>query len=503
MLSILSNPSSLAANRVLSQSGQAITRAMERLGSGLRINSAKDDAAGLAISVRLIARSRQSSVDLRGMNDMVSLLQVADASLATTGENIQRIRELAVQAANATKTSGDRLALQREAATLVQASRQRQARTAFNGQALLDGSLNIQGFVGQSDAAVALHLAPLFLSRTTDVLFRFAQFAQATTSATPTGALSAGNLTINGQSVGATVAGSAAGQAADSAWALARAISTAGITGITATANSNRISGAEVLPPGGGTVLAAAIVVNGVPVGGGNYVSVINAIAGQTGVTATAIAGSAPPGFPANTPYTLVLTAADGRNIDIAGASGFGLSDQRVVSSVTLTGPLAERPAANLVIGGSNPGNAGLPAATIVAADSGDPVAIALDEAAGYDQNANLTSADNASATIGIMDRKLEKLLALRTQLGAALNALEVRNSALSITQETALAAVSRVLDADYATEITEFTRAGITRSAGLAMLAQANLLPQQTLLLLLPTGQSQSSSGSALAGTQ
>ena len=78
-----------------------------------------------------------------------------------------------------------------------------------------------------------------------------------------------------------------------------------------------------------------------------------------------------------------------------------------------------------------------------------------------------------------------------------------MRNSALSITQETALAAVSRVLDADYATEITEFTRAGITRSAGLAMLAQANLLPRQTLLLLLPTGQSQSSSGPAPAGTQ
>ena len=94
MLSILSNPTSLSANRVLAVSEQAIARAVERLGSGLRINSARDDAAGLAISVRLIARSRQSSVDLRSMNDMVSLLQVADASLATTGENLQRIREL-------------------------------------------------------------------------------------------------------------------------------------------------------------------------------------------------------------------------------------------------------------------------------------------------------------------------------------------------------------------------------------------------------------------------
>ena len=350
---------------------------------------------------------------------------------------------------------------------------------------------------------MALHLAPLFLSRTTDVLFRYAQLAQATASATPAGALSVGMLSINGQPIGATAAGSAVGQGADSAWALAQAIGNAGITGLSASANSNRVTGSAVVPPGGGAVLAGAIVVNGVPVGGGNLVNAINAIAGQTGVTAAAIAGSAPPGFPANIPYTLVLTAADGRNIDIAGASGFGISDQRVVSGVTITGPLAERPAANLVVGGSNPGNAGLSGGIIAAADSGAPVLVSLDEAAGYDQNPDLASADNASATIDIMDRKLAKLLGLRTQLGSALSALEVRTNAISSARESAVAAVSRILDADYATEITEFTRAGITRSAGLAMLAQANLLPQQTLVLLLPTGQAQPASAPGPAGTE
>ena len=489
MLSIHSNPASLAANRVLAVSEHTIGRALARLGSGLRINSAKDDAAGLAVSVRLIARSRQSAVDLRSMNDMVSLLQVADASLASTGANLQRIRELAVQAANATNIASDRLAMQREAATLVDASRQRQARTTFNGQALLDGSLNIQGFVGQSDAAVAIHLAPLFLPRTTDVLFRYAQLAQATASTTPGGGLSAGELTINGQAVGATVAGTATGQGADSAWALAQAIGSAGIAGLSASADSNRLTGTEVVPASGGAVLAGEIVVNGIPVAAGNHVSAINAIAGQTGVTATAVAGNAAPGFPSAIPYTLVLTAADGRNIDIAGASGFGIPDQTAVGRVTITGPLAERPAANLQIGGTSPGGAGLAAGTIAAVDSGNPVVLALDEAAGYDQNPNLTSAENASVTIGIMDRKLDRLLTLRTQLGAALNALDLRNNALATSRESAVAAVSRILDADYATEITEFTRADITRSAGLAMLAQANLLPRQILTLLAPTG--------------
>jgi len=487
LLSILSNPSALAANRVLAVSGHAIERAIGRLGSGLRINSARDDAAGLAISTRLVASSRQAEVDLRSMNDMVSLLQVADGSLATTGDNLQRIRELAVQAANGTNNASDRLALQREAGTLIEASRQRQARTTFNGQSLLDGSLHIQGFVGQSDAAIGLHLAPLFLSRTTDVLFRYAQLAQATTSTTPTGALLSGGLSIQGRAIGATSAGSAAGQGADSAWALARAIGNAGIEGLVASANATRVNGSEVLPPDGGTVTAGAIVVNGVPVGAGNFVHAINGIAGLTGVTATAVAGAAPPGFPASVPITLVLSASDGRNIAIAGASAFGMADQQAIGSVTITGPLAERPGSNLRIGGSDPGSAGLASSTIIAVDSGDPVVVALDEAAGYDQNPNLTTAQDASVTIGIIDRKLEKLLALRTQVGAALNALDMRHGALSARRESAAAAVSRILDADYATEIADFTRADITRSAALAMLAQANLLPQQILSLLLP----------------
>ena len=492
MPSILSNPASLAANRVLAVSTHAIARSVARLSSGVRINSARDDAAGLAIANRLITHSRHATVDLRSMNDMVSLLQVADASLATTGGDLQRIRELAVQAANATNTTTDRLALQREAGTLIEASRQRQARTTFNGQPLLDGSLHVQGFVGQSDASVALHLPPLFLSRTTDVLFRYAQLAQATTSATPGAALVAGSLSINGQAISATQAGAAAGQDADSAWALARAVAASGITGLTATATTTRIVGTAVVPVGAGAVLAGDIVVNGVPVGAGNYVNAINAIANLTGVTATTITGTAPPGFPADVPFTLVLSAADGRNIDIAGAAGFGVTDQRAVGSVTVTGALAERPLSNLQIGGASPASAGLAAGAIIAIDSGDPVVVPLDEDAGYDQNPNLTSVENATATIGIMDRKLEKLLGLRTLLGAAQNALELRQGHLLASQESAMAATSRILDADYATEMTEFTRADITRSAGLAMLAQANLLPQLILSLLAPAAETE-----------
>ena len=487
MLSILNNPAASAAQRVLAVSQHAIGRAVERLGSGLRINSARDDAAGVAISVRLQARGRQAGVDLRSMNDMVSLLQVADSSLGSTTADLQRIRELAVQAASSTLTSSDREALQREAGTLIEAARQRQARTRFNGQALLDGSLQVQGFVGQSDAAIALHVAPLFLARTTDVLFRLAQLAQARTSVSPVAALGSGQLVINGRSVGATLAGAQPGQGADSAWALAEAIRGAGIAGLVVESAGARVEGTPVVPPAGGLVTAGAIVVNGVPTGAGAIVNAINAISGQTGVSASAITGTAPPGFPANVPITLVLQAIDGRSIDISGAGAFGVADQHAAGSVSLTGPLAERPAAELQIAGSSPANAGLAAGQVAATDSGEPVVVPLDEASGYDQNPDLTNSAGAAATIALMDRKLDKLLGLRTGLGAALNALDQRQAYLAQAQEAGSAALARILDADYAVEMAEFTHASIIRSAALALLAQANLQPAQMLSLLLP----------------
>ena len=143
---INTNTMSLNAQRNLSTSGASLATTIQRLSSGLRINSAKDDAAGLAISERFSTQIRGLDVAVRNANDGISLAQVAEGSLTEIGNNLQRIRELAVQSSNATNSSTDRDALQAEV-TQLQAEIQRVAsQTEFNGTKLLDGNFAGQAF---------------------------------------------------------------------------------------------------------------------------------------------------------------------------------------------------------------------------------------------------------------------------------------------------------------------------------------------------------------------
>src|SRR6187200_1884265 len=137
---INTNVLSLNAQRNLARTQGALATALQRLSSGLRINSAKDDAAGLAIAERFTAQIRGLTQAARNANDGISLAQTAEGSLASVGDNLQRIRELSVQAANATNSASDRASLQLEVAQLVSEIDRVATQTAFNGTNLLDGS---------------------------------------------------------------------------------------------------------------------------------------------------------------------------------------------------------------------------------------------------------------------------------------------------------------------------------------------------------------------------
>ena len=137
---INTNVMSLNAQRNLSTSGASLATTIQRLSSGLRINSAKDDAAGLAISERFSTQIRGLDVAVRNANDGISLAQVAEGSLTEIGNNLQRIRELSVQSANATNSSTDRAALQSEVSQLLSEIDRVANQTAFNGVKMLDGS---------------------------------------------------------------------------------------------------------------------------------------------------------------------------------------------------------------------------------------------------------------------------------------------------------------------------------------------------------------------------
>jgi flagellin len=143
---INTNIQSLTAQRNLSASQASLTTSMQRLSSGLRINSAKDDAAGLAISDRMTSQIRGLNQASRNANDGISLAQVAEGALGSTSSNLQRIRELAVQAANGTNSASDRLALQQEVLQLTTEIARVGNQTEFNGLKLLDGSYTTQQF---------------------------------------------------------------------------------------------------------------------------------------------------------------------------------------------------------------------------------------------------------------------------------------------------------------------------------------------------------------------
>jgi flagellin len=161
---INTNIASLNAQRNLSTSQASLNTALQRLSSGLRVNSAKDDAAGLAIATRMTAQSRGMTVAIRNANDAISLSQTAEGSLGQIKDHLLRMRDLAVQSANATNTSGDRAQLETEWDELQAEISRIGTQTKFNGQAILDANAGAQVFQVGADGGQTVTVTTTALS---------------------------------------------------------------------------------------------------------------------------------------------------------------------------------------------------------------------------------------------------------------------------------------------------------------------------------------------------
>jgi flagellin len=314
---INTNVASLNAQRNLTASQSNVTTALQRLSSGLRINSAKDDAAGLAISERMTSQIRGYNQAGRNANDGISLAQTAEGALGEVANNLQRIRELALQSANSTNSASDRDALNAEAQQLLSEIQRVSSTTQFNGLNLLDGSFSSAQF--QVGANANQTISVTISGSSTNLIGAY----QATSAAVTANAFDGAGFTINGVEIGASAATSAAGVTADSATAKATAINAkSSDTGVTAVA-TNSVEGEA--PIAGAGLASGALKINGVAVGaiassasavtqGNNAATAINAVSNQTGVTATADASTG----------ALTLTAADGRNIELTAGTATG-----------------------------------------------------------------------------------------------------------------------------------------------------------------------------------
>ncbi|RZI42075.1 flagellin [Herbaspirillum sp. HC18] len=347
---INTNISSLNAQRNLNSSQGALATSLQRLSTGLRINSAKDDAAGLAISERMTSQIRGNDQAARNANDGISLAQTAEGDLTQIGNNLQRMRELAVQASNATNSASDRAALNSEVQALAAEIDRVAANSSFNGVNLLDGSFTAQTFQVGANATTndQIQIDSISSARTSALGGVGTSYAASKTTGVTTGALTAGDLTLNGKQVGASAAGSLPGQSSASAFSIAKAINAISAdSGVTASANATSVAG--VAPSAFAGLAANTFSINGINVGaiaagsngagqGANVAAAINAISAQTGVTATADATSG----------AISLNAADGRDIKISMnvASGATLPAAQMTTFLNTTGLAAGNVAA-------------------------------------------------------------------------------------------------------------------------------------------------------------
>jgi flagellin len=326
---INTNVASLNSQRNLTTSQGQLATALQRLSSGLRINSAKDDAAGLAISERFTTQIRGLNQAVRNANDGISLAQTAEGALGETGNALQRIRELAIQSANSTNSASDRAALNAEAAQLLAEVQRIAQTTQFNGQNILDGTFSSAQFQVGANANQTISFG--VQGSTTNALGAY----QATSSAVTANAFDGAGFTINGVEIGVSAATSAAGVSADSATAKATAInSKSSLTGVTATAASSVVGAAPIARS---NLASGALVINGVSVGaiasdtnavtqGRNAATAINAVSNQTGVTAVADASTG----------ALTLSTTDGRNIALTSSAGTAAGAQAIQNATGL-----------------------------------------------------------------------------------------------------------------------------------------------------------------------
>jgi flagellin len=475
-----------------------LSTSLERLSSGLRINSAKDDAAGLAISERFTSQIRGLNQGVRNANDGISLVQTAEGALKEVTSNLQRIRELAVQSSNATNTAVDRAALQDEVTQLVAEIERVATNTKFNGIALLDGSFVSQGFQVGADAGETIQITSITDTNVAAIGGSYSASIVATGTVSG-GAIAAGGMFINGIEVGATTADGFSVSTSTSALSIANAVNAvSGSTGVTASASTQFVATGIAAVSTATTGTKQSFSLNGTAItyttstvdaatNANAAVTAINNAATTTGVSATYVSGGA-----------ITLTAADGRDITLeesanngnvfeelfASTSGANGSPLNTDGTVTFTsgssdGFIVTSSAANYATRTASAAQSAILGVSTTQANTtagSGGVAIA---------NVSVGTVSGAQATLTSVDTALQTINDSRASLGAYQNRFTSVVTNLQTASENLSASRSRIVDADFASETASMTKAQILQQSGIAMLAQANSIPQNVLALL------------------
>jgi len=498
---INTNVSSLLSQNSLSKNTSTLQNAMERLSTGIRINSAKDDAAGLAIATRMTSEVRGLQVAVRNANDGISVAQTAEGSLGEITNILQRIRELAVQSANASNNDTDRSFLDTEAQQLIAETNRIGSQSNFNGIKLLDGSFSSKNFQVGANASETITFNSISDSRATGLgshnlassggLIKTGGFAVA--AATGTGEIVNGVVAVSSGFTLATDIASGGGTSASitylvnsSAKEIAAAInSSAASVGVNATAQT-QAQMTNLSAPGTISFKLNNISVSAVVTTTSDLTSIVSAVNGVTGSSRGIVAS-----FEGTDKSKIVLKSSSGENISI---SDFANDNAATSDSVIIrTGPGFNQPVtltetgavdSTVVIGEINltSSKGQITAAGAHANLFSSASATSSFTAVG---GVSLSSATSSTAALSILDQALTQVNNTRAALGGLMNRFNASVSNQSTTIANLSASRSRILDTDYAVETTNLAKAQIIQQAATAMLAQANQSSQSVLALL------------------
>jgi len=491
-LVINTNVMSLNAQRNLTTSGNQLAQSLQRLSSGLRINSAKDDAAGLAISDRMTTQISGLNQAARNANDGISLAQTTEGALQEVTSNLQRIRELAVQSANATNSDNDRVALDAEVQQRLAEIERIAGQTSFNGRKVLDGSFGNATFqvganVGET-IAVGLNTSMKtdsigkMSSATGDVNLVTLFGSTSGAAGAFTGAVSDAGASSAAETYSMTVGGV---EVFNFSHAAGAAAVTADATAVQAAIDDSK----SALEAAGFTV-TGSVATNDLAFsradGKSFDIVVVNDFSGTAGGFAgtnfDATDGTAAT-VAAGTGYTVgdvTLQVGNGDAVDLSGhyANTQAFLDEinaigGVYASMDASGNLSLQSSQEMTIGGTNAD------ITALGHDAG------LKALTGNLTSVNVLDVDGANETIQRIDSALTSVSDLRSALGAVQNRFQSVINSLQAVSENLSASRSRILDTDFASETAALTRAQILQQAGTAMVAQANSAPQNVLSLL------------------
>lgn len=480
---INTNVASLNAQRNLSSSQTSLNTSIQRLSSGLRINSAKDDAAGLAISDRMNSQIKGMTQATRNANDGVSMAQTAEGALSSSGDILQRVRELAVQSSNASNSASDRKALQTEVTQLTSELNRIAGTTEFNGTKLLDGSMGTANFQVGANAGQLISMTGSNFTTTTYGNNQVKGGAAAVTDDGVSGAKAAAETVISGAGGSAKVTSGAT----DTAKTIAQKINdVTGQTGVTATAKTDALltsttGGAYSLDvkSDNGTAVTVSFSVGGTGTKAEDYaaaISAFNAQTAKTGVTAQYADGG------------LKLTNATGNDISVKNSNATGGAAMSVAS---YKGDGTTNTATSLAAGATGIANGNV----TMDSDKSFSVVETTGKESGFSMggsstlksvaNIDISSFEGAQNAIKTADAALASVNGQRAELGALQSRFSSAISNLQSSTENLSASKSRITDTDFASETANMTRGQILQQAGTSMLAQANSLPNGVLSLL------------------